>query len=95
MLVVDSGVWIDFFNGTPTPAGATLRRLLACLLRGGVPTHQHRPAMHGLADDGVVIVGPHAVADVLGAAPHDGGRVDDRRGHVVVALQPVVEVHHQ
>jgi predicted nucleic acid-binding protein len=29
MLVVDSGVWIDFFNGTPTPAGATLRRLLA------------------------------------------------------------------
>ena len=29
MLVVDSGVWIDFFNGTPSPARATLRRLLA------------------------------------------------------------------
>ena len=29
MLVVDSGVWIDFFNGTSSPAGATLRRLLA------------------------------------------------------------------
>ena len=28
MLVVDSGVWIDFFNGAPSPAGATLRRLL-------------------------------------------------------------------
>lgn len=28
MLVVDSGVWIDFFGGTPTPQGATLRRLL-------------------------------------------------------------------
>jgi len=29
MLVVDSSVWIDFFNGAPTPARATLRRLLA------------------------------------------------------------------
>lgn len=29
MLVVDSGVWIDFFNGRPSLAGATLRRLLA------------------------------------------------------------------
>lgn len=29
MIVVDSGVWIDFFNGTPSPARATLRRLLA------------------------------------------------------------------
>lgn len=29
MLVVDSGVWIDFFNGAPSPARATLRRLLA------------------------------------------------------------------
>ncbi|MDO8376306.1 MAG: PIN domain nuclease [Aquabacterium sp.] len=28
MLVVDSGVWIDFFNGAPSPARATLRRLL-------------------------------------------------------------------
>ena len=29
MLVVDSGVWIDFFNAAPSPARATLRRLLA------------------------------------------------------------------
>jgi predicted nucleic acid-binding protein len=29
MLVVDSGVWIDFFNGTPSPARSTLRQLLA------------------------------------------------------------------
>lgn len=29
MLVVDSSVWIDFFNGAPSPARATLRRLLA------------------------------------------------------------------
>lgn len=29
MLVADSGVWIDFFNGTPSPARDTLRRLLA------------------------------------------------------------------
>ena len=29
MLVVDSSVWIDFFNGRPSPARATLRRLLA------------------------------------------------------------------
>lgn len=28
MLVVDSGVWIDFFSGLPTPQGHTLRRLL-------------------------------------------------------------------
>ena len=38
MLVVDSGVWIDFFNGAPSPAGATLRRLLAeALLTGFTP----------------------------------------------------------
>lgn len=29
MLVVDSGVWIDFFNGRASPAQGTLRRLLA------------------------------------------------------------------
>ena len=29
MVVVDSGVWIDFFNGADTPQRATLRRLLA------------------------------------------------------------------
>lgn len=29
MVVVDSSVWIDFFNGADTPARATLRRLLA------------------------------------------------------------------
>jgi hypothetical protein len=29
MLVVVSGVWIDSFNGAPSPARATLRRLLA------------------------------------------------------------------
>ena len=29
MVVVDSAVWIDFFNGTETAAGVTLRRLLA------------------------------------------------------------------
>ena len=28
MVVVDSGVWIDFFNGAETPERATLRRLL-------------------------------------------------------------------
>ncbi len=28
MLVVDSSVWIDYFNGTPNPARATLRMLL-------------------------------------------------------------------
>ena len=28
MLVVDSSVWIDFFNGAPSAARATLRRLL-------------------------------------------------------------------
>ena len=28
MLVVDSSVWIDFFNGAASPARATLRRLL-------------------------------------------------------------------
>ncbi|MDB5912920.1 MAG: hypothetical protein JWP22_1595 [Ramlibacter sp.] len=28
MLVVDSGVWIDFFTGRSTAQGATLRRLL-------------------------------------------------------------------
>lgn len=28
MLVVDSGVWIDFFTGRPSPARDTLRRLL-------------------------------------------------------------------
>ncbi len=29
MVVVDSSVWIDFFNGTPNPARDSLRRLLA------------------------------------------------------------------
>ena len=29
MVVVDSGVWIDFFNGASTPQGATLHHLLA------------------------------------------------------------------
>jgi predicted nucleic acid-binding protein len=29
MVVVDSSVWIDFFNGAATAAGSTLRRLLA------------------------------------------------------------------
>ena len=29
MVVVDSAVWIDFFNGTESAAGVTLRRLLA------------------------------------------------------------------
>ena len=29
VLFVDSAVWIDFFNGAPSPARATLRRLLA------------------------------------------------------------------
>jgi hypothetical protein len=29
MLVVDSGVWIDFFNGAESAARSTLRRLLA------------------------------------------------------------------
>lgn len=29
MLVVDSSVWIDFFNGTAAPARDTLRQLLA------------------------------------------------------------------
>ena len=29
MLVVDSSVWIAFFNGAPAPARDTLRRLLA------------------------------------------------------------------
>ena len=28
MLVVDASVWIDFFNGVASPAGATLRQLL-------------------------------------------------------------------
>lgn len=28
MVVADSGVWIDFFNGSPHPARDTLRRLL-------------------------------------------------------------------
>lgn len=28
MLVVDSGVWIDFFSGNPGPSRDTLRRLL-------------------------------------------------------------------
>ena len=28
MLVVDSSVWIDYFNGTPNPARAVLRKLL-------------------------------------------------------------------
>lgn len=28
MVVVDSGVWIDFFNGANTPEQATVRRLL-------------------------------------------------------------------
>jgi predicted nucleic acid-binding protein len=29
MVVVDSGVWVDFFNGADTPGRTTLRRLLA------------------------------------------------------------------
>ena len=29
MVVVDSGVWIDFFNGADTPERGTLRRLLS------------------------------------------------------------------
>ena len=29
MLVVDSSVWIDFFNGAPNPGRNTLRRLLS------------------------------------------------------------------
>ena len=29
MVVVDAGVWIDFFNGAPSSARVTLRRLLA------------------------------------------------------------------
>lgn len=29
MVVVDSSVWIDFFNGAPNPARDSLRRLLA------------------------------------------------------------------
>ena len=29
MVVVDSGVWIDFFNGADTPQRGTLRRLLS------------------------------------------------------------------
>ncbi len=28
MVVVDSGVWIDFFRGSPGPAGDALKRLL-------------------------------------------------------------------
>lgn len=28
MVVVDSGVWIDYFNGAPNPARDSLRRLL-------------------------------------------------------------------
>jgi len=28
VLVVDSSVWIDYFNGTPNPARAVLRKLL-------------------------------------------------------------------
>ena len=28
MVVVDSSVWIDYFNGVPNPVHATLRRLL-------------------------------------------------------------------
>ncbi len=28
MLVVDSSVWIDYFSGNPSPARATLRRIL-------------------------------------------------------------------
>jgi len=28
VLVVDSSVWIDYFNGTPNPARAALRKLL-------------------------------------------------------------------
>ena len=28
MVVADSGVWIDYFNGQPNPARQTLRRLL-------------------------------------------------------------------
>lgn len=28
MVVVDSGVWIDFFSGNPVPERSTLRRLL-------------------------------------------------------------------
>lgn len=44
MLVVDSGVWIDFFNGAPSPAGATLRRLLAafCIHTGHTLLHADR-----------------------------------------------------
>ena len=51
MILVDSSVWVDFFNSTPSPAGAELRRLISnqepCALTGLVVTE----VLQGLTRD--------------------------------------------
>ena len=85
MLVVDSSVWIDFFNGAPSPAGATLRQLLARgeteiivpdlvlyeVLRGFRLERDFRQARALLDSLGVEVCGGEALA--LAAAQHYRG----------------------
>lgn len=82
MLVVDSSVWIDFFNGRESPGRATLRRLLNDgevrvvvpdlvlyeVLRGFRLEREHRHARALLESLGVESTGGTALA--LEAAQH-------------------------
>lgn len=51
MILVDSSVWVDFFNSSPSPAGAELRRLIAnhepCAVTGLIVTE----VLEGLTRD--------------------------------------------
>jgi predicted nucleic acid-binding protein len=83
MVVADSGVWIDYFNGAASPARAQLRALLHEgevrivvpdlvlfeVLRGFREERHHRQARTLLESLVVETVGGHALA--LEAAQHD------------------------
>ena len=83
MVVVDSSVWIDFFNGTPNHAHEALRRLLADgeveivvpdlvlfeVLRGFRSERDHRQAERLMLSMTIEASGGEALA--LAAARHD------------------------
>ena len=82
MVVVDSSVWIDFFNATPNPARDSLRRLLAEgevevivpdlvlfeVLRGFRHERDHREALRLMEALSIEPTGGKALA--LAAAQH-------------------------
>ena len=81
MLVVDSGVWIDFFNGAPSPGRATLRRLLADgdrIALGGtelavIHTPGHTPGGICLLGEDILISGDTLFAGSIGRTDLPGG----------------------